>query len=159
MFARTTSDEPRILLVGSSGGHLRQLLALRPWWASRTHAWVCFDTPDAASGLAEEEQVWWAFHPTTRNLKNFLLNAGLAVRVLRSFRPTVVISTGAGVAFPFFVLGRLVGARTVYLEVYDRIETPTLTGRLCRPFSELMLVQWDEQAGLYDDAVVVGPVL
>ena len=162
MMSRRCADhsaEPRVLLVGSSGGHLTQLLALKPWWAGHERGWVTFDTPDATHGLADEQHVWWAFHPTTRNVRNLIRNFGLAVRVMRSFRPTSVVSTGAAVALPFFVLGRLMGARTVYIEVYDRIETPTLTGRLCRPFTDLMLVQWPEQAALYDDAIVVGPLL
>lgn len=151
--------QTRALLVGSSGGHLTQLHALKPWWDDHTRAWVTFDTPDAVHTLAGEENVWWAYHPTTRSVKNLVKNLGLAWKVMRRFRPTVILSTGAGVALPFFVLGRLTGVRTVYIEVYDRIETPTLTGRLCRPFTDLMLVQWPEQAGLYDDSIVVGPLL
>lgn len=161
--AAVTSALPRVatraLLVGSSGGHLTQLYALKPWWSERERAWVCFDTPDAVHTLKDEPTVWWAHYPTTRNLKNLLRNTWLAWKVMREFRPTVVLSTGAGVALPFFVFGRLTGVRTVYIEVYDRIETPTLTGRLCRPFTDLMLVQWPEQAALYDDAIVVGPLL
>lgn len=149
----------RALLVGSSGGHLTQLLALEPWWSGIERGWVTFDTPDAVHALAGEDQVWWAHHPTTRNVKNLIRNAWLSWRVMRSFRPTVVVSTGAAVAWPFFLVARLTGARTVYVEVYDRVETPTLTGRLCRPVTDLMLVQWPEQAALYDDAIVIGPLL
>ncbi|MFN8188937.1 MAG: hypothetical protein U0R78_00630 [Nocardioidaceae bacterium] len=70
------------------------------------------------------------------------------------------MSTGAAVAWPFFLAARRADARTAYIEVYDRIETPTLTGRrLCRPVTDLMLVQWPEQADLYDDAIVIGPLL
>ena len=71
----------------------------------------------------------------------------------------MIVSTGAGVALPYFVLGRLRGRLTVYVEVYDRVETPTLTGRLCRPFTRLMLVQWPEQVRLYRGSHVVGPLL
>ncbi|HQR28133.1 MAG TPA: UDP-N-acetylglucosamine--LPS N-acetylglucosamine transferase [Nocardioides sp.] len=156
---RTSRDVVRPLLVGSSGGHLTQLFALRSWWESGERGWVTFDTPDAIYTLADEKNVWWAFHPTTRNIPNLLRNTRLAWRVLREFRPTVVVSTGAGTAVPFFVLGRLLGARTAYVEVYDRVETATLTGRLCRPFTDVMMVQWPEQAALYDDAVVIGPLL
>jgi hypothetical protein len=145
--------------VGSSGGHLTQLLALEPWWGELDHGWVTFDTPDALNALAGEGRVWWAHHPTTRNLPNLLRNGVLSWRVMREFRPTVVVSTGAAVALPFFVVARLVGARTVFVEVYDRIETATLTGRLCRPFTDVVLVQWPEQSVLYDDALVIGPLL
>jgi UDP-N-acetylglucosamine:LPS N-acetylglucosamine transferase len=149
----------RILLVGSSGGHLAQLAALQPWWSRHDRAWVTFHTPDAVHRLRDETDVTWGFHPTTRNLPNLARNARQALSVLRRFRPTVVVSTGAGIAYPYFVLGKLGGARTVYIEVYDRIDSPSLTGRLCRPFTDLMLVQWPEQAPLYRDALVIGPLL
>ena len=69
------------------------------------------------------------------------------------------MSTGAGVAFPFFVVGRLLRAKTVYIEVYDRIDLATLTGRLCYPISTLFLLQWDEQRRSYPRGEVVGTLL
>ncbi len=147
-----------LLLVCSNGGHLAQLAALGPWMSRHRRHWVCFDTPDAVS-LLRGERVSWAHHPTTRNLPNLLRNFVLAWALLRRERPDVVLSTGAGTALPFFVVARLRGIPTVYLEVYDRMDSPTLTGRLCRPFTDRMLVQWDEQARLYRDAEVVGVVL
>jgi len=154
----STAPSQRVLLVGSSGGHLTQLFALEPWWRSRERLWVTFDTPDATSLLAAEKATW-AHHPTTRNIPNLLRNTILGIRVLRRFRPDVVVSTGAGVAFPFFVLARALRIPTVYIEVYDRIDLPTLTGRLCRPFTSLFLVQWEEQRRLYPGAVLVGALL
>jgi hypothetical protein len=152
------TERLRLLLVGSSGGHLAQLAALEPWSRDHDRHWVCFDTPDAVSILAAE-RVTWAHHPTTRHLPNLARNLRLAWRVLHRDRPDVVLSTGAGVALPFFVLARALRVPTVYLEVYDRIDSATLTGRLCRPFATRMLVQWTEQRGLYRDAEVVGCVL
>jgi UDP-N-acetylglucosamine:LPS N-acetylglucosamine transferase len=147
-----------ILLVGSSGGHLAQLVALRPWWATRERTWVTFQTEDARSKLREENVVW-AYHPTTRHIPNMLRNLRLAVTILRRTRPDVVVSTGAGVAVPFFLIARLLGIPTVYLEVYDRLDSATLTGKLCRPLSTLFCVQWEEQRDLYKDAEVVGTLL
>ncbi|MCQ9163645.1 PssD/Cps14F family polysaccharide biosynthesis glycosyltransferase [Arthrobacter sp. STN4] len=149
----------RILFVGSSGGHLAQLVSLKPWWSANERAWVTFPTPDAEAILAAERDVTWAYFPTTRNIPNLLRNTRLAFSVVRRFKPTVIVSTGAGSAVPFFVLGRALGISTVYIEVFDRVESPTLTGRLCRPFSDLMLVQWREQLGLYRDAQLVGRLL
>jgi UDP-N-acetylglucosamine:LPS N-acetylglucosamine transferase len=76
--------------------------------------------------------------------------------MLARVRPDVVVSDGAGVAFPFFVVARLMRIPTVYLEVYDRIDSATLTGRLCRPFSSLFLVQWEEQRQFYPGSRVIG---
>ncbi|MFI6574630.1 UDP-N-acetylglucosamine--LPS N-acetylglucosamine transferase [Nocardiopsis sp. NPDC050513] len=147
-----------VLLVASSGGHLAQLLSLRPWWRDRTRLWVTFRTPDAESALVGEN-VRWAFHPTTRHVGNLLRNTWLAMRVLREGRPIAVVTTGAGVALPFFVLAWFLRVPTVYIEVYDRLDTPTLTARLCRPFTRLFLAQWEEQRSFMPSAITVGPLL
>ena len=144
-------------MVSSSGGHLTQLIALRPWWEQHERTWVTFETLDATSKLAGEDVVW-AHHPTTRNVKNLARNTALAWRTMRSFRPDVIVSTGAGVAVPFFWLHRPLGSASVYLEVFDRVDSRTLTGRLCRPFSDLFLVQWPEQQRLYPASLLVGQV-
>lgn len=147
-----------VLLVGSSGGHLAQLLRLEGWWRNLDRTWVTFDKPDAVSLLADEEVVW-AHHPTTRNVGNLARNLRLAVRQMKEIRPDVVVSTGAGVALPFFVLARLRRIPTVYVEVFDRIDSPTITGRLCRPFTTRFCVQWPEQQALYRHSHVIGPLL
>ena len=147
----------KVLMVCSSGGHLAQLLCLESWWADHEREWVTFDTEDAVAKL-EGESVTWAHHPTTRNAKNLLRNTKLAWNLMRRFRPDVVVTTGAAVAVPFFWMHKLFGARTIYLEVFDRIDSRTLTGRLCRPATDLFLVQWPEQQPLYRHSVVLGSV-
>ncbi len=148
----------KVLLVCSSGGHLGQLYRLRSWWEQYDRVWVTFGHKQAES-LLRGEHVVLAFYPTTRHIPNALRNLRLAVKVIRAERPDVVISDGAGVAFPFFVVARLHGIRTVYLEVYDRISRATLTGRLCYPVSSLFLVQWPEQLAVYPRGQVIGSLL
>jgi hypothetical protein len=147
-----------VLLVGSSGGHLAQLLSVAPLWDAERRSYVTFDTQDAVS-LLGDEQVTWAHHPTTRNVRNLVRNSVLAVRELRRRRPDVVVSTGAAVAFPFFLAARAMRIPTVYVEVYDRIDSPTLTGRLCRPLATLFCVQWSEQTVFYKGSQLVGSLM
>ena len=148
----------KAMLVCSSGGHLTQLCQLKPWWQRHERIWVTFADAHAAS-LLQGERVAHAFAPTTRNIPNALRNAGLALRLLRTERPDLLISDGAGVAFPFFVIGKLLGVRTVYIEVYDRISRPTLTGRLCYPIADLFLLQWPDQLAMYPRGRVIGCLL
>jgi UDP-N-acetylglucosamine:LPS N-acetylglucosamine transferase len=147
-----------VFLVASSGGHLAQLVALEGWWRDKERVWVTFDKSDARSQLAAE-RVAWAHHPTTRNVKNLLRNTVLAFRLLRRHRPAMVVSTGAAVAFPFFVFARLMGIPTIYIEVFDRLDSRTLTGRLCRPFATRFFVQWEQQRVLYPGSTLIGTLL
>ena len=148
----------KVLLVGSSGGHLAQLLSLRPWWEPLDRLWVTFPTQDSQSLLADEATVW-AHHPTTRNARNCIRNLLLGWKVLRRYRPDVVVSSGAGVAFPLFFAARILGISTAYVEVFDRIDVPTLTGKLCYPFSDIFMLQWPEQQRFYPRGTLVGPLL
>jgi UDP-N-acetylglucosamine:LPS N-acetylglucosamine transferase len=134
-----------LLLVSSVGGHLLQLLALRPAWSGFTRVWVTFDAADSRALLADERVVH-AYSPTNRNLPNLLRNLVLAVRVLRRVRPLAVVTTGAGVAVPFACVSRLLGVPVVYVETMARIETPSLSYRLSRPFVSRTYVQWPELA-------------
>lgn len=143
----------------SSGGHLAQLHCLDAWWRHHERFWVTFDKPDAVSQLAGE-RVYWGHHPTNRNLRNLARNALLAVKVLARERPDLIVSNGAGIAVPFFWVGKvLFGTRTVYVEVYDRIDSPTLTARLVHPVLDQMVVQWEDQRAFYPEAEMLGPVL
>lgn len=137
--------------MASSGGHLYELLALRDGWAPEDRHWVTFDTPDARS-LLGGETVTHAFHPTNRNIPNLMGNTLLALRLLRRLRPRAVLTTGAGVAIPFCWLGRLFGARIVYIESFARIDGPSLTGRLVHPVATDFFVQWPKVQRFYRKA-------
>lgn len=149
---------PKVLLIASTGGHLTQLVALRGWWEHCERIWITFDNQHARSALAGESVIH-AHSPTTRNIPNAVRNALLARRTLAELRPDLVISTGAGVAAPFFAVAHAKGIRTMYIEVIDRIASRTLTGRMVYPFVDQFAVQWSEQERLYPGAAVIGPTL
>jgi UDP-N-acetylglucosamine:LPS N-acetylglucosamine transferase len=148
----------KLLLVCSSGGHLLLLHQLRPWWKGHERSWVTFRKTDAES-LLQGESVDWAFHPTQRNIPNLLRNMRVAWRVLRRERPDIIVSTGAGVALPFFLLAKALGIKTVFIEAYERLDRPSLTGRLCYPICDMMVLQWEQQRRFYPRGELVGALL
>ena len=133
----------KICLVGSSGGHLAHLNMLKPFWKDEERFWVTFDKEDARS-ILKDEKMYSCHFPTNRNLKNLIKNTFLAIKVLKKEKPDVIISSGAAVAVPFFYIGKLFGAKTVYIEVFDRIDKPTVTGKLVYPVTDKFIVQWEE---------------
>ena len=144
--------------MSSQGGHLAQLLVLEDWYSDKSRVWVAPPVPDVLDKLSDETLVA-SYFPTTRNVRNALRNLALAVKVVRRLRPRLLVSTGAGVTVPFFVVAWAMRIPTVFIEVYDRIDSATLTGRLVRPFVTRTIVQWDEQLELYPEARKVGPLL
>ncbi|MGQ7366496.1 PssD/Cps14F family polysaccharide biosynthesis glycosyltransferase [Streptococcus suis] len=147
----------KICLVGSSGGHLAHLNMLEPFWNQHERFWVTFDKEDARSILVNE-RMYSCYFPTNRNLKNLLKNTILALKILKKEKPDLIISSGAAVAVPFFYLGKIFGAKTVYIEVFDRIDKPTLTGKLVYPVTDKFIVQWEEMKKVYPKAINLGSI-
>ncbi|HEX3735802.1 MAG TPA: PssD/Cps14F family polysaccharide biosynthesis glycosyltransferase [Solirubrobacterales bacterium] len=148
----------RVLLVCSSGGHLQQMLALEPAWRGMERAWVTLPGPDVDYLLAAE-QTTLGHGPTNRSLVNLFRNLGLAWRLLRKRRPEAILSTGAGLAVPFFLVGRLLGIRLVYVESVTRTESISLSGRLAYPFASRFFAQWPAAADRLERAEYRGGVL
>lgn len=147
----------KVCLVGSSGGHLTHLYMLKPFWQDKKRFFVTFDKEDARS-LLEGERVYPAYYPSNRSLKALLINSFRAVKILLKERPNIIISTGAAVAVPFFYFGKLFGAKTIYIEVFDRIDAPTISGKLCYPVSDKFIVQWPEMKKVYPKAIDLGSI-
>ena len=148
----------KIAIVCSSGGHLFQMYVLDPWWKKHDTFWVTFKKKDAET-LLKGRKTYWAHFPTNRSIKNLIRNLFMAWKILRKERPDLIVSNGAGVAVPFFWLGRLFRIKTIFIEVYDRIDSPSLTGKLVYSFSDEFLLQWEEQKKYYPRGKVLGQVL
>jgi UDP-N-acetylglucosamine:LPS N-acetylglucosamine transferase len=149
----------KLALIASSGGHIYELFCLKKFWENKDHFWVSFKTTDAEYLLKDEKTVYWAAHPTVRNIKNLNKNLLLAWRLLRTMRPDMILTTGSGVAVPFLWIGRMLGIRTIFIESITRITEISLTGRLVYPFVDRFLVQWEELTKKYPKAEYHGRII
>lgn len=150
-------EKLKICLVGSSGGHLTHLYMLKPFWEKHDRLWVTFDKEDARS-LLIGEKMYPLYFPSNRSIKALMINTWKALKILPRERPDLIISTGAAGAVPFFWLGKLFGARTIYIEVFDRIDTSTMTGKMCYPVADKFIVEWDEMRNVYPKAINLGSI-
>jgi len=50
------------------------------------------------------------------------------------------------------------GKKLIYIEVFDRVDKPTLTGRLVYPIVDEFIVQWEEQLKVYPKAKNFGSI-
>jgi UDP-N-acetylglucosamine:LPS N-acetylglucosamine transferase len=131
---------------------------LKSWWQKYDRFWVTFHKADALS-LLKDERTYWALFPTTRNIWNLVRNTFLAIKVLRREKPDVIISDGAAVAVPFFYIGKILRSKLIFIEVYDRIDSPTLTGRMVYPITDIFVLQWEEQKKNYKKGLFWGQIL
>lgn len=148
------------MLVASTGGHLTQLITL----AHRIRdlgdvTWVTFDGPQSRSLLAGHA-VEFVPYMEPRGYRALLKNLPLARRILRSHRPTRVVSTGSGIALAFLPFARYVGAEAHYIESATRVRGPSRTGELLQRSKRVHLhtqhPQWADDRWSYRGSVFDG---
>ena len=133
------------------------MLSLEPAWQGLEAKWVTLPSADVEYLLADQDVVLGR-GPTNRSIKNLLRNFWIAWRTVRDFRPDVILSTGAALAVPFFIVGRLHGRRCVYVESFTRINSLSWSGRLVYPLANAFFVQWPELTKRFRKAVHMGSV-
>lgn len=130
----------KLLIVSSAGGHLVKTMLLEQWWTAYDRVWVVRNDP-VTNELLKKEKKRYAHFPEHRHVANFFRNLWLAWKVLRQEQPDLIFSMGAGVAVPFFWVGKLLGIKTFFMETFISIPRPTLTGKLVFLFSDFFFVQ------------------
>ncbi len=150
---------PKICLVSSPGGHLFHLIKLKKWWSKYPHFWISKNSIDSKTMIGNKEEIYYANFPEQRNIINFIKNLVLAIKIIYREKPDIIISSGAGIAPPFFLVGKLLGSKLIFVEIYDFIKYPTLSGKMIYPFADLFIVQHKQQLKSYPNAVMVGNIL
>jgi beta-1,4-N-acetylglucosaminyltransferase len=130
---------------------------MRAAWEDFSRVWVTLDRSDTRS-LLHHERVVYAYGPTFRNVKNLARNLVLAWRVIGAVEPVVILTTGAALAVPFAWIGRLRGSRVVYVESFTRVDHPSLSCHLVKPFVDRLYVQWPDLQKALPSARYVGNV-
>ena len=147
---------PRVILVGAGGGHLTEaLLAVEGLRIKRTIATFCL--PHTRSSL-EGEVVYCLIDPhgsLPKYIKNFFQSLWMILRV----RPHAVLSSGGGMSISACLIGKLVGAKVIYVESGARVDTLSKTGELLYRFADIFIVQWRPLAERYPKAIYGGVLL
>lgn len=149
----------RIGIITSKGGHLFQLIQLKRLFQKYSRFWVADQGLDTSHFL-NKERVYAGFFPVSRNLANLIRNFFLAIKIFQVERPDVLISAGAGIAVPFFVVGKLFfKTKLIFVEPYDFVRYPSLTGKIIYGHVDLFLVQHEIQKKWYPKAKNWGSLL
>lgn len=151
-------EKLRICLAASAGGHLSQLLRLADSW--QDYETFCITT----TGLVAQKirKYGRAYVVGECNRQHPLLTISvfiLCVRIILRKRPDVVISTGAAAGCIACFLGKLIGARVVWIDSITNVERISLSGRMVRYIADLFLVQWPELVKQYKNVEYVGAVI
>jgi len=134
----------RVLAIASGGGHWVQLRRLAPAFDGFDVAYATVH-PSYASEVPGRR--FYAIRDATRWDRFGLLVQLLQVAwVLLRERPDVIVTTGAAPGFFALAFGKLLRARTVWIDSIANVEELSGSGARVGPFADLWLTQWPHLA-------------
>ncbi|MFT6403631.1 MAG: UDP-N-acetylglucosamine:LPS N-acetylglucosamine transferase [Pseudohongiellaceae bacterium] len=150
------TSQKRVLAVASGGGHWVQLMRLRP---ALTGCRCAFVSVDEGSRAAVAPDRFYRVVDGNRSTKLKLVFVVIKLLyIVLAFRPDVIVSTGAAHGYLAIRLGKLVGAKGLFIDSIANAEKLSLSGELAVDHSDLVLTQWpdlsDEQRIYYRGAVL-----
>ncbi|KAA1155055.1 UDP-N-acetylglucosamine--LPS N-acetylglucosamine transferase [Pseudoalteromonas sp. FUC4] len=133
-----------VMAIASRGGHWIQLNRLSAVWEEQDVIFITNDPSlESHVGNAKFETVIDA--NMDKKLKLIFLAAQTFFKVLKH-RPDVIISTGAAPGFFALIWGKLIGAKTVWVDSVANADELSLAGKKVSKIADVWLTQWPEVA-------------
>ncbi len=147
----------KICLISSAGGHLEELNQLK----SAIELYECFyvlTETDASKKLKSNK---YLVHDMNRKNKICKLLSMMSMfceqgKVFLKEKPDVIITTGAAIAIPMCVLGKIFRKKVIYIESFAKIYTPNKTGVFLYKLADVFIVQWKALLERYPKATYGG---
>ena len=138
----------RICLAASAGGHLSQLLKLNESWKSH-HTFVVTTNVLMWQKLREHGTVYVVGECNRQHPIRVAQVLRRCIGIMLRERPDAVISTGAAAGCILCFLGKILGAKVIWIDSIANVEQISLSGRMVRYIADLFLVQWPDLVHRY----------
>jgi len=145
----------KICIVSSCGGHLTEVRTLRSIYDKYEHFYVINARVCLPSDMADN--TYFICH-SERDFR-FFLNLWQAWRILRRERPQLILSTGAGPCVPFAIVGKLLQVPSIFVETFNRVAEPSLSGRIMYRLAYRFFYQWKSLGRFYPKGTYCGPLV
>ncbi|WP_158736856.1 PssD/Cps14F family polysaccharide biosynthesis glycosyltransferase [Alteribacillus sp. YIM 98480] len=151
----------KVLFISSVGGHLTQLMQLKPLFEKYDYYLVTEKTEVTAAMKNKHPMSFLVYgarnYPISYLLK-FSFNCLKSLGIFLKERPDVVVTTGVHTAVPMCYIAKFFRKKVVFIESFAKTSSPTLSGKLVYPIADLFIVQWETMLKHYPKAVHGGSI-
>lgn len=150
----------KVVFIASSGGHLTQLLQLKPMFRDY-NSYLITEKDVSTSTLHIDGAEVLYFVPTRKDkilkyIRGNLNTLLLSIRYFLLIKPDVVVSTGAGISVYFCYLAKLFRRKIIFIETYAAIRGKSGAGRIIYPIADRFYVQWENMKQFYPKSIYKG---
>lgn len=158
---RLKKERKKVLFISSLGGHLTQLLQLKPLFSEYDYH-IVTEKSIITEALKQEYEMSFLMYGARNYLFKYVFkfsyNTIMSLIYFLRERPDVVVTTGAHTAVPMCYIAKLFGKKVVFIESFAKTTTPTISGKMVYPIADLFIVQWESMKKHYPKAVYGGSI-
>lgn len=149
----------KICFAASSGGHLEELMMLKPLMETYDSFIVTEKTP---------------YISNTQNIKTYylkqvnrreklvgvwlILNSILSLQIFMKEKPDAIICTGVLATLPLCVICKIFRKKIIYIESFAKVTSGNLSGKFVYKFADRFYVQWKSMLEVYPRALYLGGI-
>ena len=153
----------KVIFISSTGGHLKELLQLKPLF-QEVDAYLVTEKTKSNESLNQELTipVYYLTYGTKKHLFTYLFK--FAFNILRSLylfikiRPDVIITTGTHTAVPMCYIAHLFKKKVIWIETFANSKSATEAGKIVYKIADTFIVQWESMKEIYPNAIVGGSI-
>lgn len=151
----------KVLFISSTGGHLDELMQLKPMFEKYNY-YIVTEKTKSNLNLKNKypNKVSLLTYGTKKNMLTYpfilLINSLKSLFIYLKFRPKYIISTGSHTAGPMCCIGKILGSKIIYIETFANSKTKSVAGSLVYKFADLFIVQWEDMLEVYPKATYGG---
>lgn len=150
----------KVVFISSTGGHLNELLQLKPLMKEYDSYLITEKTKSNLSLKDKFDKVYYLVYGTKKNLFTYFFK--FSFNILKSLilfikiRPNAIVTTGTHTAVPMCYIAKLFRCKVIYIETFANSKTKTVAGKLVYPIADTFIVQWETMLELYPKAILGG---
>lgn len=134
----------KFCLACSGGGHLAEILEIK----KNSNIKKFFFIINSKIKFKNRQKVYFIAHGV-RGIK-LIFNFFQIFFIFLKERPNVIISTGASIALPAFIIGKLFfNTRFIFFETVTRTKSPSISGKIMYKLSDEFYYQWKNLKKFY----------
>ncbi|TLG75257.1 PssD/Cps14F family polysaccharide biosynthesis glycosyltransferase [Culicoidibacter larvae] len=152
----------KVIFISSGGGHLSELLKLKPLF-TKYKSKLITEKSETTKSLQLDIPIQYLIFGTRKHIVSytfkFAINCLLSFWYFITFRPNVIVTTGAHSAVPMVYIAKLFRKKIVFIESCARVHSQSMTGKIIEKKCDKIIVQWPEMKKVYKNAEYHGTIL
>ncbi len=151
----------KVMFISSTGGHLSELLQLKPLF-TKYDSYLVTEKTKSNMYLREKYpgKTYFLVYGTKSHLFSyifkFIYNIFKSLVLMIKINPDVVVTTGTHTAVPMCYIAKLFHKKVIFIETFANSRTKTKAGSMVYPIADVFIVQWESMLELYPKAVFGG---